>query len=103
MNIKKLFFSIAMAMGIFFHAVIRAQDKSTPIFIVGYVYDNFTGAGIKDAKITLMDKDSTVIGESPTYIGNFVHGGTNGIDASYDFELKKNEVVKIVHNQGGAS
>ncbi len=62
MNIKKLFFSIAMAMGIFFHAVIRAQDKSTPIFIVGYVYDNFTGAGIKDAKITLMDKDSTVIG-----------------------------------------
>ena len=94
MNIKKLFFSIAMAMGIFFHAVIRAQDKSTPILIIGYVYDNFTGAGIKDAKVTLMDKDSTVIGESPTYIGNFMHGGTNGIDASYDFEIGKNKSIK---------
>ena len=94
MNIKKLFFSIAMAMGIFFHAVIRAQDKSTPILILGYVYDNFTGAGIKDAKVTLMDKDSTVIGESPTYIGNFMHGGTNGIDASYDFEIGKNKSIK---------
>lgn len=73
---------------------IKAIAQNDSITLTGYVFDNFTHAGIGDVKVYLMTKDSVVLDSTTTVAGNFWHGGTQYIDAQYTFIIKNRKTLR---------
>ncbi|MBP5479323.1 MAG: hypothetical protein J6Y15_08185, partial [Bacteroidaceae bacterium] len=80
----------------------EAQNKQHMFYLRGSVYDSFTGAGIKDVRVYMMNTDSVILDSVTVRYGKYNSGGTNGYDAVFSFytsKLKSSDVriVKFVH------
>lgn len=81
---------------------INAQNKQQEFHLKGTVYDSFTGAGIENAKVYLLNSDSIIVDSTTVKTGDCGKGGTNNFDAIFTFIMSKPKsshfnIVKICH------
>ena len=85
-----------------FNLKTEAQNKQHMFYLRGSVYDSFTGAGIKDVKVYMMNTDSVILDSATVRYGRFNSGGINGYDAMFSFYTSKQKsndvrIIKVVH------
>lgn len=83
-------------------AKIKAQNTQQEFRLKGTVYDSFTGAGIENAKVYLLNSDSIIVDSTTVGTGDCGEGGTNNFDAIFTFTMSKPKssdfnIVKICH------
>lgn len=85
-----------------FNLKTEAQNKQHMFYLRGTVYDSFTGAGIRDVKVYMMNTDSVILDSATVRYGRFNSGGINGYDAMFSFYTSKQKsndvrIIKVVH------
>ncbi len=70
-------------------AKIKAQNTQQEFRLKGTVYDSFTGAGIENAKVYLLNSDSIIVDSTTIETGDCGEGGTNNFDAIFTFTMSK--------------